>query len=77
MNVNKLTLTSIVGRKYKVIIDNPNSDIATTLIKERLNSRNGIYNSSTKVPKKLPAALKGLVNPACRVEKYNKINIDA
>ena len=77
MNISKLTLTSIVGRDYKVVIDKPQVDIATTLIKERLLSRNGLYNNNPRIVKKLPSYLKGLVNPECRVNKSRNINIDA
>ncbi|MBE7713373.1 MAG: hypothetical protein E7Z87_06485 [Cyanobacteria bacterium SIG26] len=77
MNVNKLTLTSIIGGKYKVIIDNPNSDIASTLIKERLSVRNGLYNDVPKIVKKLPSHLKGLVNPEYRVSHVKKIDMNA
>ena len=77
MNVNKLTLTSIIGAKYKVIINSPETDVATTLIKERLSSRNGLYNNTPKVIKKLPSQLKGLVNPKYHVGDYRKFDINA
>lgn len=76
MNINKLTLTSIIGSHYKVIINNPDSDVATTLIKERLASRNGLYNDQPRIVKKLPPFLKGLVNPEYRVQKFKPIHID-
>lgn len=77
MNINKLTLTSIIGSDYKVIINNPKTDVATTLIKERLSSRSGVYNRQPKVLKKLPSYLKGLVNPEYRVQNYKRFDVDA
>lgn len=65
MNINKLTITPIMSGMPSFSRQNPSTEIACQLIKERLIC--GSNNSTPKFLKKLPKALRGWVNPECKI----------
>ena len=68
MNISKLTLTPIMAKTQSVIIHAPTAERASFLIKEKLVSGSRNFGCSKKYSK-LPAFLKGFVNPKTHVGK--------
>ncbi len=74
MNINKLTITPLSKGWPQVIIDRPSIDSAGRLIKEKLSSSIAKNNQTSRVFRKIPKQLKGLVNPQCKVSTERKFS---
>ena len=73
MNISKLTITSIHKKGSSVVISNPTTDFATTMIQDRLNTKIG-YGESNKINslRKIPKFLKGIINPNYKTSVVKK-----
>lgn len=70
MDISKLTITPIISKASSVVITKPTTELAATLIKEKLTSNYG-FQKPTRL--KMPKFLKGFFNPATYIG--NEINI--
>lgn len=72
MQINKLTITPILRGYRGFTTQNPKSEVARTLIIERLATQG---YTGTKIPnsvKKLPKALRSWINPKTHVVQIRK-----
>jgi len=63
MDIKKLTIAPIVRGARSIIINEPSPQRAAMLIKESFESSRTAFGVKSMPVKKLPKALKGLVNP--------------
>ena len=74
MQVKKITITPLMNGCPKIVREMPSAEIAGILIKERLAAYPSQYNEqkSARVFRKLPAWMKGFVNPKALVSKERR-----
>lgn len=75
MNISKLTITPIYKNGKSVVINNPTTTSATTLLSQKLEI-NYSDGKVAKVFRKIPKNLKGLVNPQTKVINERKFCMD-
>ncbi len=67
MKISKLTITPLSKGWAQTVIENPSTERAQNLIKDRLNSGFPDYNRKPRVYRRIPKFLKGFVNPATKI----------
>ena len=66
MKITKLTITPLSKGWYGTVIELPAPERAGRLIKERLNCGYTNQDKPAGIFRKIPAFLKGFVNPECK-----------
>lgn len=75
MNISKLTITPWLSGGFSQQFIKPTSQIAATLVKERLSMKSN-DQTVARVFRKIPKELKGFVNPKSKVSIERKFSMD-
>ena len=75
MQIKKLTLTPLAKGYNATVIEKPSTQRAGILIKEKLCAKSLDYQKPAKIFRRIPKALKGIINPETKVPNEQNFSI--